>query len=125
MVRVWKWDLEPNGTVKDVAIAAAVVGSAEVLRQLWQRRGSIQNGVRNGLRNVKPAAADVSEAEAVAKSYLTQMGVANPTMVGSHFDGETWTIQARTNGAKGPVHVVRVNAKTRTITGWNQTTQTA
>jgi hypothetical protein len=124
-MKVWKWNVEPNETMKEAAIAAAVVGGAEVLRQLWQRRGSIQNDVRNGLRNVKPVPADVSETETVARNYLTQMGVTNPTMVGSHFDGETWTIQARTNGTKGPIHVVRVNAKTRTITGWNQTTQAA
>lgn len=121
MVRVWKWDVEPNGTVKDVALVAAGAAILELGRMVWDRRGRIHNS----MQSMRHPPADVSEAETIARHYLTQMGVANPTMVGSHFDGETWTMQVRTNGARGPTHVVRVNAKTRTITGWTQTTQSA
>jgi hypothetical protein len=120
-MRVWKWDVEPNGTVRDVALVATGAAIVELGRLVWNRRGQIENG----MQSVRRPPADVSEAETIARNYLTQMGVASPAMVGSHFDGETWTIQARTNGAKGPTHIVRVNAKTRTITGWNQTTQAA
>lgn len=118
-MKVWKWDVETNGTVRDVALVATGAAILELGRLVWERRGRIRNGIQSARRSP----ADLSEAEGVARNYLTKMGVANSTMVGSHFDGETWTIQARTNGAKGPTHIVRMNAKTRTITGWTQATQ--
>jgi hypothetical protein len=118
-MRIWKWDVEPNGTARDLGLVAGGAAATAIGAWIWSRRGQIQNGIRS----MRRPPADVSEAETLARSYLGQMGVANPTMVGSHFDGETWTIQARTNGDKGPTHLVRVNGKTRTITGWTQSAQ--
>ena len=115
-MKVWNWEIPTNGTLRDIALVASGAGAVALGELLWGRRNEIQRS----LQGVRRPPADISEAETIARNYLTQMGVASPTMTGSHFDGETWTIQAKANAGKGSAHTVRINAKSRTIAGWTQ-----
>jgi hypothetical protein len=114
-MKVWKWDVPTNGIVRDVVIFSAGAAALVVGELLWKKRFDIEQGARSIVRS----SASITEAEAIARTYLTQMGVGNVSIVGSDLDGETWTVRARTNG-KGPMHVVRINGKSRTVVGWTQ-----
>lgn len=117
-MKVWKWEVPTDGTVRDVTLV--VVGAAAVAagEMLWGHRADIQQGAKGIIRHP----ADIAEAETVARTYLTQMGVANATIQGSNYDGKTWVVTAKSSG-KGPTHTVRVDAKSRTVIGWTQSAE--
>jgi hypothetical protein len=117
-VKVWKWDVPTDGTIRDLGLVAAGAAAVAVGELVWGRRAEIQRSARSMIRNP----ADIAEAENVARTYLTQMGIGNITIHGSNYDGKTWTVQAKSNG-KGPTHTVRIDGKSRTVIGWTQSAE--
>jgi hypothetical protein len=114
-MKVWKWDVPADETIRDLGLVTAGAAAVVVGELLWDRRAEIQQSAKGIIRHP----ADIAEAENVARTYLTQMGIGNITIQGSNYDGKSWTVQARSNG-KGPTHTVRIDGKSRTVIGWTQ-----